>query len=388
VGGAQVSVFGRGQGFASGGGGGTVGFRIKLLGYSFEGVERLAMDLEHRLEAIPRVRNVNINAGSFWMAERAVSVALQPDRGALSRAGITATDFAAAVAREVRGPQGGVRLELEGDEVLVTLKAKGARERSLLELEDAIVPNQASSPVRIRDVAFVGEREGLSAITREDQQYVRIVSYDFRGPSKLAQRTHDAFMKSISVPPGYSVGDDRFEWEVDDSGKLLWLVFGAGLTLVVLAVALVFDSVWASLLTFLSLPLSVAGVAAIFWITKTPFGREAAVGLILVIGLAVNQTILLVDAALERRRIAGSADRRRLTPRAVLSAAHDRAGMIVLVTLVTMASLIPLAVGTDADSLFGSIALATAGGTIAGTLAALFVMPLMLITRRKDGRTD
>ena len=386
VGGAQVSVFGRGQGFASGGGGGTVGFRIKLLGFSFEGVERLAMDLQRRLEAIPRVRNVNINAGSFWMAERAVSVALEPDRGALSKAGITATDFASAVAREVRGPQGGVRLELEGDEVVVTLKAKGARERSLLELEDAIVPNRTSSPVRVRDVAYVGEREGLATISREDQQYVRIVSYDFRGPSKLAQRTHDAFMKSISVPPGYSVGDDKFEWEVDDSGKLLWLVFAAGLTLVVLAVALVFDSVWASLITFLSLPLSVAGVAAIFWATKTSFGREAAVGLILVIGLAVNQTILLVDAALERRRIGGWADGRRLSPRAVISAANDRAEMIVMVTLVTMASLIPLAIGTDADSLFGSIALATAGGTVAGTLAALFVMPLVLLSRAKRER--
>ncbi len=391
VGGAQVSVFGRGQGFASGGGGGTVGFRIKLLGYSFEGVERLAMDLQHRLEAIPRVRNVNINAGSFWMAERAVSVALEPDRAALARAGTTATEFAATVAREVRGPQGGVRLELEGDEVVVSIKAKGARERSLLELEDAMVPNRTESPVRIRDVAFVGEREGLATISREDQQYVRIVSYDFRGPSKLAQRTHDAFMASISVPPGYSAGDDRFEWEVDDSGKLLWLVFGAGLILVVLSVALVFDSVWASLVTFLSLPLSVAGVAAIFWATKTSFGREAAVGLILVIGLAVNQTILLVDAALERSRADGQTGRRagsRLTPRAVLSAANDRAGMIVLVTLVTMASLIPLAVGTDPDSLFGSIALATAGGTVFGTLAALFVMPVVLVGRtgrRKDG---
>ncbi|MEK6689498.1 MAG: efflux RND transporter permease subunit, partial [Gemmatimonadota bacterium] len=66
VGGANVSVFGRGQGFSSGGGGSTVAFRIKLLGYSFSGVERLARDLALRLEAIPRVRNTNINAGSFF----------------------------------------------------------------------------------------------------------------------------------------------------------------------------------------------------------------------------------------------------------------------------------------------------------------------------------
>jgi multidrug efflux pump subunit AcrB len=243
------------------------------------------------------------------------------------------------------------------------------------------VPNRAGAPVRVRDLARVDEREGLSMISREDQQYVRIVSYDFRGPARLAQRTHDAFMKSITVPPGYSVDDDRFAWQEDDSGRLLWLVFGAGLVLVILAVALVFNSAWAALVVFLSLPIAMGGVAAIFWATGTPFGREAAVGLILVIGLAVNQTILLVDAALQRRAGGQAEGRavRRLTPRDILFAAHDRAGMVVMVTLVTMASLIPLAVGTDPDSLFGSIALATAGGTAAGTVGALVLMPLLLL---------
>jgi multidrug efflux pump subunit AcrB len=63
-------------------------------------------------------------------------------------------------------------------------------------------------------------------------------------------------------------------------------------------------------------------------------------------------------------------------------AAGDRAGMITLVTLTTLASLIPLAVGTDPDSLFGSIALATSGGTVAGTIGALFIVPALLVGRR------
>jgi multidrug efflux pump subunit AcrB len=63
----------------------------------------------------------------------------------------------------------------------------------------------------------------------------------------------------------------------------------------------------------------------------------------------------------------------------VLYACRDRAGIIVLTTLTTLASLIPLAVGTKADELFGSIALATVGGTIAGTLGALFVVPAMIL---------
>jgi multidrug efflux pump subunit AcrB len=65
-----------------------------------------------------------------------------------------------------------------------------------------------------------------------------------------------------------------------------------------------------------------------------------------------------------------------------LSAASDRAGMIILVTLTTLASLIPLAVGAGSDNLFSAIALATAGGTVAGTIGALWIVPVYLVGRR------
>jgi multidrug efflux pump subunit AcrB len=377
IGGATVSVQGTGPGFSSGfGGGSRVSFRIKLLGYSFDGVERLALDLRDRLERIPRVRDVDINAGNFWGREKAFTVTLVPDRAALARHGLTARDLADAVAREVRGPVGAQRIDIAGEEIEVNLKAAGARERTLDELRAALVPNAAGAPVRIGDLAAVGEREGLGTVEREDQQYVRIVGYDFRGPNKLATRTHNAFMATIAVPPGYTVKDQAYSYEVDESDKGLWLVFAVGVTLVVLSVALVFDSVWATVMVSLSLPIAVAGVAAAFWAAGAAFGREAAVGVILVVGLAVNQSILLVDGALQRRRSAAS----------ILASCRDRAPMITLVTLTTLAGLLPLTLGTDPDSLFGAIALATAGGTVFGTIGAIVVLPAMLAGGGREER--
>ncbi|MEE8060801.1 MAG: efflux RND transporter permease subunit [Gemmatimonadales bacterium] len=392
VGGASVSVTGDGPGFSSGiSGGGSVMFRMRLKGFSFAGVEQLALDLKSRLERISRVQEVNINAGSFFSRERAFEVTLEPDRAALARYGVTAADLAGAVAREVSGSAGQEEVDIDGEEFPVTVKTAGARERTLDELRNAFVPNPFSAPVQVGDLATVGERETLANINREDQQYVRILSYGFRGPAKLAQRTHDAFMASVAVPAGYSVEDLVFTFETDNSEQGLWLVFGLGIALVLLVVAMVFDSVWASAMVFLSLPLALAGVAAAFWIADAAFTREAAVGVILVIGLAVNQSILLVDAALERRRARwhaeGSAS---LTGMQLLSACRDRGGMILLVTFTTLASLLPLAVGTDSDNLFGAIALATSGGVIAGTIGALFVLPAVLVggwaVRRSGGQ--
>jgi multidrug efflux pump subunit AcrB len=298
---------------------------------------------------------------------------------------LNASLLTSAIAREVRGPVGRQLLEIGGDELPVTVKAAGARDRSLEELQEAIVPTLTGAPVRIGDVAIVDAREALSTIVREDQQYIRQVSYDFRGPAKLARRTHTAFMKSLAAPAGYSIVDltDGSPFERDESEKGLYLVFAIGVVLVVLAVALVFDSMWGAAQVFLSLPLAIGGVVAAFWLLNAAFTREAAVGVILVIGLAVNQAILLADAALEKRRALREAGRDvRLHAAQVLRAALDRAGMILIVTLAAMASLIPLSVGTDATRLFGAIALATAGGTVAGTLGVMFVMPALLVGRR------
>jgi multidrug efflux pump subunit AcrB len=107
---------------------------------------------------------------------------------------------------------------------------------------------------------------------------------------------------------------------------------------------------------------------------------------ILVIGLAVHQAILVTDAGLQRRRERAARGLPGLGRNEALRSAMDRAGMVILITLTSMASLIPLAVGTSTQDIFGAIALATAGGTVFGTLGAMFVVPALLVGRRKRKR--
>lgn len=387
IGGASVSVRGQGPGFSSGYGSSSMAsFRIRVMGYSFSGVEQMAMDLKERLERIPRVRNVDISTASGFMREKATGVAIEPDRAALARFGLTSADFQVAVAREMRGQVGAQLLEIGGDEIPVNVKALGANTRSLDELTAALLPTPDGGAVPIGAVSAVREHDLLSAIDREDQQYMRTVAYEFRGPNRLAQRTHDAFMASVSTPPGYRVEEAGFGFfRPDESEKGLWMVFAIGVILVILAVALVFDSVWATSIIFLSLPIALGGVVLAFWAFKAAFTREAAVGVILVIGLAVHQAILVTDAGLQRRRNRALHGRPGLGRGEALRSALDRAGMVILITLTSMASLIPLAVGTSTQDIFGAIALATAGGTIFGTLGAMFVVPALLVGRHKRG---
>ncbi|HEX9563043.1 MAG TPA: efflux RND transporter permease subunit [Gemmatimonadaceae bacterium] len=386
IGGANVSVRGQGPGFSSGFGSSSMAsYRIRVMGYSFSGVEQMALDIKERLERIPRVRNVDITTASGFSREKAFGVVIEPNRAALARFGLTSDDMAQAVRREIAGSVGSILLEIGGEELPVQVKTSGANTRSLDELREALIPTPGGGAVSLGSVSVVSERELLSTIDREDQQYMRTVAYEFRGPNRLAQRTHDAFMKTITPPAGYKVEEANYGFGTrDESEKGLWLVFAIGVTLVILAVALVFDSVWATSIIFLSLPIALGGVIFAFWVMKAAFTREAAVGVILVIGLAVNQSILMTDAGLARRRRRVSAGEKSvgLGPREALRSAMDRAGMVILVTLTSLSSLIPLAIGTSTQDIFGAIALATAGGTIAGTFGALFIVPALLVGRR------
>ena len=76
-------------------------------------------------------------------------------------------------------------------------------------------------------------------------------------------------MKSISVPPGSTVSDEYFGWQDDESQKGPWLVFAIGLVLVVLTVAMVFDSVWGAAMVLSVFRLALGGVIAAFWLTRT-----------------------------------------------------------------------------------------------------------------------
>lgn len=382
VGGASVSVQGTGPGFSSGGGSSTSStFSIQLRGFSYDGVSRLADDIRSRLQEIPRVTDVRISSGRYFGGEAYSSqVVLEPDREALSIYGLTAASFAAGVAREMRGPVGGQRLEVDGDEMQVTVKALGSTEASMSDLQDALLSNPRGAAVRVRDVAVVGERPALSAVLREDQQYLRTVSYSFRGPAKLANRTHEAFLEALAAPPGYSIQDGRYMFSLGDDGSVrgLWVVFAMGVILVILSVALVFDSVWGAAMVLLSLPVALGGVILAFWLLGAAFTREAAVGVILVVGLAVNQAILLVDAVLLQRVARG-----RVRAGMILRSVLDRGPMIVVITLAALASLLPLSLGTRVDTLFGAIALATAGGTLAGTLGVLFILPAVMMSWKR-----
>lgn len=374
IAGPTVSVSGFGEGFYSGGGS-VAGFRIKVLGYNYNHVQRIAEDLGNRLRRYNRVREINTNASWWWYRGDVYEIILRVDRERLGRFDLTTSLLLSTVQRHLQENLSWQRLRLGGQEVEYRIKYRGYRDFSMEDLQNLLIKTPYGESVRLQEVSRIGRRKTMNRIVRENQQYQRIVSFENRGPQKLGDRLVESIIKTTHLPPGYSVERATYIFLREAEKQQIYFILAVSLFLVFLVTAGLFESLLDPFLILFTVPLSLTGVFLIFYLTGTSFDRSAYIGVVLLGGIVVNDSILLVDHInLLRRK--GTRIRE-----AVLQGASDRLRPILMTTFTTIGGLLPLILlSRPTESIWYSLALATIGGLIASTLMVLTVIPVLYIS--------
>ncbi|MFQ5747100.1 MAG: efflux RND transporter permease subunit [Gemmatimonadota bacterium] len=378
--GPTVRVWGYGPSFY-GGGSSPPNYSLKILGYSYLEVQRIADDLAARLERFSRIRDVDPNAsGSFFDRDKEFEYFLAVDREALGAHDLTVEDLLRFVNANVRSGTSGQRLRLGGEELPYTVKLTGYRDFDLRDMERLRVPAAGGEEVRLADVAHVERRDVLSRIVREDQQYQRRIAWEFRGPRKLGDLIRDAVVDATTLPPGYKIEeDDRWNWSVEEKTQV-YFALGFSILLIYMVTAALFESLAAPFVVLLTLPLALIGVFMIFFYTGASFTRTAYIGTIMMGGIVVNNAILIVYHIGELRRSMG-------TREAILQGTLERVRPILMTTFTTIFGLLPLILfaRSQDENIWNSLALATIGGLISSTLFVLVAIPVAyryLVVRR------
>jgi HAE1 family hydrophobic/amphiphilic exporter-1 len=156
-------------------------------------------------------------------------------------------------------------------------------------------------------------------------------------------------------------------------GELRWAAILA-LLLVLMVIAGTFESLLHPFTILAAIPLSLIGVAAVLVAVGQPIGVMAMLGFVVLVGIAVNDTILLVYTA--RGMITDGMEKRE----ALARAASMRLRPIIMTTAATVFALLPLAIGSgEAAELRGPLACTIIGGLIASTVGCLFVIPSLYL---------
>jgi HAE1 family hydrophobic/amphiphilic exporter-1 len=228
----------------------------------------------------------------------------------------------------------------------------------------------------VADVAELNEVEGAREIFRRDQRRIAQVTARI-APGIAAPEARAAALAALAasnLPPGLTaeLAGEEIERRQTTS-ELSWAAMLAML-LVFMVLAGAFESLLHPLTVLSAIPLSLIGVAAILVPLGNPIGIMSMLGFIVLAGIAVNDAILLAQAA--RRFIEEGMERRR----ALARAASLRLRPIVMTTATTVLALVPLALGTgEAAALRSPLALTVIGGLVASTLASLLVIPCLYL---------
>jgi HAE1 family hydrophobic/amphiphilic exporter-1 len=387
-GGTDVRVYGYGPSFYGGGGGSAPNYSIKILGYNYERVRLIAEDLARRLERFSRIREVDTNtAGNYWQRDKATEIVVDIDRRRLALHDLSAREVVAYVSSAVRGRNQQINLvRVGGEEMELSVKLAGNRDMDMLRLQDLLLPTRSSREgVRLSDIATVRERQVLNRVIREDQQYQRIVSYEFRGPVKLGDRVKESVLKATTLPPGYEIDDRQFFSLSFEEKQQIWGVIAVAIILIYMVTAAVFESIKQPFCVLLTVPMALIGVFLIFFYTGANFTREAYVGVIMMAGIVVNNAILLVDHVNQLRRKEGLP-----LDDALVRGTTERVRPILMTSLTTICGLLPLVLfaKTANANIWNALAYVVIGGLASSTILVLTVTPSLyrIFERRAERR--
>jgi HAE1 family hydrophobic/amphiphilic exporter-1 len=348
---------------------GTTGppIAVEVSGQSLDDLRDATGILAERMAGEPELWNVR---SSFEGGPPELRVRLE--RGLADGLGVDLDAVAGALEASLDGRAVTV-MNLGDEERDVVLALPRVRRDALLSVPLTTAGGQR---IAIGDVATVEEAAGAREIFRRDQRRVARVTARVAEGSDFpkAQAAVGRVLAAAELPPGLRASAAGEEEERERTFRELRWAAWMALLLVFMVLAATFESLIHPLTVVAAVPLALVGVAGVLVPSGRPIGVMAMLGAIVLAGIAVNDAILLIDAA--RRLMAEGMAR----GEALARAAAIRLRPILMTTATTTLAVVPLALGTDETSeLRSPMARTIIGGMITSMLGSLFVIPSLYV---------
>jgi HAE1 family hydrophobic/amphiphilic exporter-1 len=356
--------------------GGQEGFSLQIMGESTEELAKLSPEVARILETVEGLEDVRSDVGTGdW------EIQISVDRDRASQLGLSPQEVADAVAVALRGQK---LRDFRGSdgEVDVRLAFRESDRQSLEQLADIPLFVPGGQRTRLGAVADFSVERAVQEIKRVDRQTAAVVSATLNDISlDDVKPTVEKLMDNFNFPPGYSWKFGRGFERSDETQQIMAQNILLGIALIFIVMAALFESALYPLSIITSIGFSVVGVFWFFLLTNTTFSFMASIGIMILIGVVVNNGIVLVDHINNLRREGMPRDE------AILQAGRDRLRPILMTVATTILGLLPLAISTTkvgGDDVgappYFPMARAIIGGLGFSSLTSLLLVPYLYAT--------
>lgn len=353
---------------------------ISVQGEDLMELQRLGNELMRRLQGIHGLESVETST-----EEASPQLTIEIDRQRAADLGLTVAQVGQTVRTALDGATP-TRYTEGNNEYDVRVRLPRERFTSPEDLGSIALFPGRERPIYLRDVADVRLGTGPSTILRVNQnRQIRItgdVNDDLASVGEVNREVR-ARLADLDLPQGYAILYEGEEQALRENQRNLRRVILLAIFLVLVVLAVQYESVTNPLVILVSIPLALVGVGTLLWLTGTPLSAPVMLGVILLAGIVVNNAILLVEYVELARREQGMPPER-----AVVEAGAIRLRPILMTTATTVFGMLPLAVGLgEGSELMQPLAIAVVGGLIFSTLLTLIVVPCAyLIVKDLAGR--
>ena len=351
-----------------GGAGGQQSVDIELYGYDLDTTDRIAAEIKERMLGVEGCTEVTISRDEYTPEYQVVF-----DRDKLAMNGLNVATAATYLRNRVNGAVASYYRE-DGEEYDILVRYEKSFRESVEDLENVTLYNSQGQAIKVRDLGHVIEANTPPTIERKDRsRYLKISGSIGHGyaMSDIISGTV-AELKKMDIPAGIT-------WELGGSYEDQQDTFQDMIMLLVLMVILVFvimasqfESLTYPFVIMFSLPFALVGVIFGLWISNTAMGVMGLLGLLMLVGIVVNNGIVLVDYT---RLLVG---RNMPILDAAVAAGRSRMRPILMTTLTTVLGMVPMAVGNGVGSeMWNSLGMSVAWGLSFSTLVTLFIIPVL-----------
>lgn len=354
--------------------GSSMPYNIHIKGYNFERLMKIAGDLKDNLLTHRRIKDCEIQTDKdAWWGGREKFFSLKLDRKKLENYRIPPRFLMYLIRANLMERQRVQMVKFDDKELSIEIKSP---EVKLLELDDLLDMELSigPTPFRLRDVVDIEFTMQRGGISRENQEYWAMVQWDYLGSAKSGDKYHKTVYNNLQVPVGFSKSLEERRWRLseEEEGQLWWAMWiSVGLILLILGI--LYESFFQPFLIILAIPLALIGVFIAFWQLDYSFDSSAYIGVILLMGIVVNNAILLIDNINQHLK---------KNPRiieAIAIGTKERIRPILMTTLTTVLGMMPLLLihkGGARGDIWTNLALCTVGGLTTSAVLILLVLPI------------
>ena len=357
----QVSV--------NGGNGSGQPEQVRIQGPDVNVLNSLADQLESQMKQVPGLQDVN-NSAAADLPELQISV----DQARASQLGITPAAVGSAVRTSYSGVVATKWRRSDGKQIDVRVLLDKATRNNVNALGNVPLPTSSGTTVPLSQVATIQQVPTPNEIDRRDRQRVVTVGADLA--TGVVQSQVDpkvqSLAKALALPAGYTVTFGGNAQAQSESFGELFSALGISVMLAYLLMAVLYNSLLEPLIILFGLPVALGGAFMSNALFRYTFNLFSLIGVILLVGLAIKNGVLLIDRTNHNR------ERGMSRVEAVLESGPARLRAILMTSLTIVVALLPSALQLgEGSEIRAPLAATVVGGVIASTLLTLVVVPTM-----------